>query len=522
MTPLPSSHWRTRCLFLTLLLGLATMAGLAPLQAASLFDPTTPNNELLRYEAPPPEQFDVTAADWRVLPGLPSVKYTLYQEFMVLAFTGEAAPKVTTTVLVNTDRLVFDVPGTFGAALKKPAAVTFPANRLLTELRARYDSGNLRVVLETTAPLPLQPLAIAPEGWTLFWIGTEYEDRIQKTIAPGISYIRRELVNANGQNRVHLIRMDPGASGFRPLVVTAHDVNKQRANVRTLSDGWGGFIGINGTFFDGGGQPQGLLVRDGAILNKPVMDRPSFAIDSEGRMAIGFLPVIGLCTGLHAQVQFDTINAHYSGDKVVLLTPGHPSRLANEADLAGAWKVTIAADAVQRCGFDALTAAERQQCAILLVPGGMAGQAEFAPGEPVTFDYTMGSQQHRIDLALQAGPMLVLDGQVHVSTQGDFPGDIRRGRAPRSAIGLTADGSLLLIAVDGRSAVSAGATLDELAQYLVDAGAKVAMNLDGGSSTQLVVGGEFVTTHPTGIKPVANALVLVDPQGRYGRRDVAF
>ena len=61
-------------------------------------------------------------------------------------------------------------------------------------------------------------------------------------------------------------------------------------------------------------------------------------------------------------------------------------------------------------------------------------------------------------------------------------------RHPRSSVGLSADGSsLLIVAVDGRQEHSRGVTLEELGRLMQSLGAVDALNLDGGGSTALVV-----------------------------------
>jgi hypothetical protein len=62
-------------------------------------------------------------------------------------------------------------------------------------------------------------------------------------------------------------------------------------------------------------------------------------------------------------------------------------------------------------------------------------------------------------------------------------------RHPRTAVGLTEDeNTLILVIVDGRQPnYSQGATLPELSQILVDAGAHNAINLDGGGSSTIVM-----------------------------------
>lgn len=92
-------------------------------------------------------------------------------------------------------------------------------------------------------------------------------------------------------------------------------------------------------------------------------------------------------------------------------------------------------------------------------------------------------------------------------------------RHPRTAAGITEDGSTLILAVvDGRSSVSAGATLNELGALMVELGAWRALNLDGGGSTTMYIQGEggVVNTPSDGSeRVVANhlAVCVVAPYG---------
>lgn len=56
---------------------------------------------------------------------------------------------------------------------------------------------------------------------------------------------------------------------------------------------------------------------------------------------------------------------------------------------------------------------------------------------------------------------------------------------PRTALGVKADGSIVLLAVDGRQSSSAGLNLPDLANYMLSIGCVDAYNLDGGGSTTL-------------------------------------
>ena len=66
------------------------------------------------------------------------------------------------------------------------------------------------------------------------------------------------------------------------------------------------------------------------------------------------------------------------------------------------------------------------------------------------------------------------------------------GFAPRTAIGQTAQGHILLVVVDGRQRTSIGATFEDLQTILFANGAINAINLDGGSSSTMVFHGSVV------------------------------
>jgi hypothetical protein len=104
---------------------------------------------------------------------------------------------------------------------------------------------------------------------------------------------------------------------------------------------------------------------------------------------------------------------------------------------------------------------------------------------------------------LQAGPMLVAEGRSRVREGVDaegfsagcrqFDSDITAGRYPRAALGLS-ERELIAVVCDGRADDEAGLTMAELAEAMVEVGATAAINLDGGGSASLVVGGALVNT----------------------------
>lgn len=118
-----------------------------------------------------------------------------------------------------------------------------------------------------------------------------------------------------------------------------------------------------------------------------------------------------------------------------------------------------------------------------------------------------------VERALAGGPMIVKGGQP--TAPGDWvdegfePGVHSDVRAPRTAIGVTADGRTLMVVADGRRpGVTVGFTIGELARYMVALGAVEAVSLDGGGSSQMVVDG-ILRNRPccdSQTRPVATSL----------------
>ncbi len=132
---------------------------------------------------------------------------------------------------------------------------------------------------------------------------------------------------------------------------------------------------------------------------------------------------------------------------------------------------------------------------------------EGRPALPLDYDE---AEAWPVTEALGAGPMLVTDGHIRVTADEEvFFGSSIPSTHPRTAVGRTRDGSLILLVVDGRQPESRGVNLQELAAIMHDLGAVDALNLDGGGSTTLVVNGTLLNkpTGGTSQREVMSALV---------------
>ena len=102
-------------------------------------------------------------------------------------------------------------------------------------------------------------------------------------------------------------------------------------------------------------------------------------------------------------------------------------------------------------------------------------------------------EKWKMRTVVSGGPVLLQNGTIQVTNNEEwkFAGKAIDDRHPRSAMGYTADGKLVLLAVAGRQPGKAeGATLKQTAMLLLSAGCVEGLNLDGGGSTCLLVNGK--------------------------------
>lgn len=122
-----------------------------------------------------------------------------------------------------------------------------------------------------------------------------------------------------------------------------------------------------------------------------------------------------------------------------------------------------------------------------------------------------------VDQIIGVGSQPLEDGTIKAFENiNDQNLDFAMARHPRTSIGYSEQGDIILMAVDGRQTDMAGANLREEAQIMSTLGASNAFNLDGGGSTQLVIrdGDDFKMLNSPSDNPyrkVSNGILLVVP-----------
>lgn len=97
--------------------------------------------------------------------------------------------------------------------------------------------------------------------------------------------------------------------------------------------------------------------------------------------------------------------------------------------------------------------------------------------------------------AIEFGPFLIVNGK-----SSFIKGNGGWGIAPRTAIGQRKDGIVLFLVINGRIPSSIGADMVDLTEIMENYGAYNAANLDGGSSSELVINNKIINTPVAGGK----------------------
>lgn len=119
----------------------------------------------------------------------------------------------------------------------------------------------------------------------------------------------------------------------------------------------------------------------------------------------------------------------------------------------------------------------------------------------------------KMKTAVGGGPVLLQNGEIKISNNEElkFAGKAIEDKHPRTCMGYTADGRLIIMVIEGRHpGIAEGATLTQEAQLLKDLGCLEALNLDGGgSSCMLINGKETITPSEKGVERPVPAVFIV-------------
>jgi Phosphodiester glycosidase len=107
--------------------------------------------------------------------------------------------------------------------------------------------------------------------------------------------------------------------------------------------------------------------------------------------------------------------------------------------------------------------------------------------------YIENYSRWQMKTAVGGGPVLLQNGEIMITNNEElkFGGKAIDDKHPRTCMGYTKDGRLIIMVIQGRfPGVAEGASLTQEAQLLKDIGCVEALNLDGGGSSCMLINGK--------------------------------
>ena len=347
----------------------------------------------------------------------------------------------------------------------------------------------------------------------------------KQALMPGVSYERAVQFTNHGPVALHIVRgpKPTGLYELRPVLSNESIQGLERVTaMQERLAGEATMVGINGDFYNfDSGRPSGVLMRDGVVDSPPYGDRSSVGISAEGVVDVRRIQFFGTWKGLGQRRSVNDVNQLAGANGISLFTPSYgastpPQAGAVTAVLSPFPPATPNTDLVGpvvAVGNGAGTPIPAGGA--VLVARGTAGQKlrEEAPiGTGVALRLIFRPQWAGITQAIGGGPVIVRNGRPVFRSLEAFEPNQLVPRNPRTAVGQLANGSVIMVATDGRRpGYSVGMTNFELAQTLVRLGAVTGSAFDAGGSTTVAFEGELLNrpSDPSGERPVSTSLQLM-------------
>ena len=270
-------------------------------------------------------------------------------------------------------------------------------------------------------------------------------------------------------------------------------------------------IAINGGFFNRDTKlPLGAIKREGEWYSSPILNRGAIAWDNQGQMIMDRLRYEETLRTSNGQtVSLQALNSGYVQSGIARYTPAWGVTYTPLTDQETV--VVVENQRVQR--FVTGNFGQDQQIPIpsngylLTIRGKPELASAFSVGTSLQLErQSFPSYFDRYPNILAAGPLLMKNGRVVLDAKGEnFSQAFINQKAHRSAIALTREGNILLVAM-GDGVGRKGPTLAEATAILKRLGAIEALNLDGGSSTSLYLSGELINRSPATSARIHNGI----------------
>lgn len=329
---------------------------------------------------------------------------------------------------------------------------------------------------------------------TVFAAQTVYENKTQETITRGVTYEKNSRMTTDGIQDIYVLTIDLTESTLELKEVESKTEYGLKETVQKMLTDNGAIAGVNSDFFGMAGTYSagfGPVVRDGELvsagtsINQDKNQYGTYVKDKNGNSIFTYFKTTVKFSNSAKTIDLASINKVTSMVFPILF---NREAATSTADLDKRFdnlvKFVVQNNTITYISQKGETVEVPENGYLIVMSGDYYTNAAsvFKVGDPVTLQVSSTIDFDQIDTAFGGGGLLLLDGQEAAATD-----IVAAGRQPRTAFGVSQDGTkAIMMVVDGRGD-SIGATHSEMAALMKEYGAYEALHLDGGGSSTMVV-----------------------------------
>lgn len=408
-------------------------------------------------------------------------------------------------------------------------------------LEVEKEEDGLKVSIPLMETIPYNVFALNDPTRLVIDFNREFTNLVSGgTVIDGVENLKVSKGTLNGPVTANVLKIDLSKADVAPALAMKQKPNifesfinlfipwKQneedkhfyRERVSRIAEEQGAVAAVNGTYFAYTGKPLGTLLINKELVSSPIYDRTALILTDDRKAFIDNILIdCYFRTAGGIRYNITGVNQGRNKDSVILYTPVWGDRTGTGRD---GIELVVVGSAVREISLGNAAIPDDGYVISMSGPAAQFVTENVKVGDKLDVHIRIipfSTSPKSIQDMLSGGPRLVKEGVIYVSKHEEkFKSDVADSRAARTAVGITKNGELLLVAVDGlprkkdqRSDHSSiGMTLEELAELMINLGAVEAMNLDGGSSTSMWINGRVVNQPATGSEQrVSNAIVVL-------------
>ncbi|WP_016950615.1 phosphodiester glycosidase family protein [Anabaena sp. PCC 7108] len=411
-----------------------------------------------------------------------------------------------------------------------PQPVILPPNQLKQlplaktpdPLIQKVEMVNNQTIISLSVPFGLSPRISAIANPNRLIVDIRPDALVAKDItwAKGLRWQQKFVTLGKDSFPVVWLEINPRVVGLtiKPMWVNPDSLTGSAPLIQTAQR-YLAVAGINGGYFNRNNKlPLGAIRRDHQWVSGPILNRGAIAWNDSGQFYFGRLTLNeSLISANNQSLPILFLNSGYAQTGIARYTSVWGSTYTPLTD--NEMLLVVQNDQITNQlpgGKAGVTPVPIPQNGYLLTLRGTATtNANKLPiGTKVSItSNTTPTDFSRYPHIVGAGPLLIQNRQIVLDAKAEkFSAAFISEKAVRSAICTTNTGNLMVAAVHNRAG-GAGATLAEHAKLMQVMGCVNALNLDGGSSTSLYLGGQLLDRSPSTAARVHNGIgIFLNPE----------